>query len=283
MKLPFHADFSGKVAVVTGGTGVLCSRMAEAIAMAGAKVCVIARNQEKIDAFVHDMEAKGLCVIGISADVINREAMEKAKETIHEKLGTIDYLINGAGGSNPKGKTSRDQLTLEDYQDKSLTTFFNMKEEDFDYTFDINFKATLIPSQVFAEDMVGKEGCSIINFSSMNVPRPGGSLPAYGTGKAATTSLTYFMAGYFGKVGIRVNALNPGYYLTDFSYKVYHDENGNLNAKGQKVINHTPFGRFGNPDELLGTVFYLLDSNLSGFVTGAVIPVDGGFSSSLGV
>lgn len=283
MKLPFEIDLKNKVAVVTGGGGVLCSMFAEAIAKAGAKVAILDLREENAKAVAKTIEKDGGSAIGLKANVLEKASLEEAKNIINEKFGTVDILINGAGGNNPKGNTTNDYYDPKDEEIEGVKTFFDLDPDGISFVFNLNFLGTLLPTQVFARDLIGKKDAVIINISSMNAFTPLTRIPAYSGAKAAISNFTQWLAVHFSKVGIRVNAIAPGFFLTDQNRGLLIDENGNYTARSEKIISQTPMGRFGDKEELIGTLLWLLCPEASGFVDGVVIPVDGGFSAYSGV
>lgn len=283
MKLPFEIDLKNKVAVVTGGGGVLCSMFAEAIAKAGAKVAILDLREENAKAVAKTIEKDGGLAIGLKANVLEKASLDEAKKIINEKFGTVDILINGAGGNNPKGNTTNDYYDPKDEEIEGVKTFFDLDPDGISFVFNLNFLGTLLPTQVFARDLIGKKDAVIINISSMNAFTPLTRIPAYSGAKAAISNFTQWLAVHFSKVGIRVNAIAPGFFLTDQNRGLLIDENGNYTARSEKIISQTPMGRFGDKEELIGTLLWLLCPEASGFVDGVVIPVDGGFSAYSGV
>lgn len=283
MKLPFKIDLKDKVAVVTGGGGVLCSTFAEAVAAAGAKVAILDLNAEAAKAVADKIKSEGGAAIGVSANVLEKESLESAKKEINEKLGSVDILLNGAGGNNPKGSTTHDYFAPEDVLDDRVKTFFDLDPSGIEFVFNLNFIGTLLPTQVFAPDLIGKKDAVIVNVSSMNAFTPLTRIPAYSGAKAAVSNFTQWLAVHFSKVGIRVNAIAPGFFLTAQNRSLLLDENGNYTERSKKIISQTPMERFGEKEELIGTLLWLLSKEASGFVTGTVIPVDGGFSAYSGV
>ncbi|OKL41864.1 SDR family oxidoreductase [Pontibacter flavimaris] len=277
-------DLAGKVAVITGGGGVLCSTMAHALAAHGARIAVLDLKAEAAEAVAEAIRRQGGQAIGLAANVLQKESLQAAHEQITKELGPCDILINGAGGNHPKGTTSKNFLFPEDLnnQQEELKTFFDMDPEGIKFVFDLNFIGTLLPTQVFARDMVGKEGATIINISSMNAFRPLTKIPAYSGAKAAISNFTQWLAVHFSKAGIRVNALAPGFFLTEQNRTLLTTSDGQLTERGNTIISHTPMGRFGTPDDLTGTLLWLCGSG-SRFVTGVVVPIDGGFSAFSGV
>lgn len=283
MKLPFEIDLKNKVAVVTGGGGVLCSMFAEAIAKAGAKVAILDLREENAKAVAKTIEKDGGSAIGLKANVLEKASLDEAKKIINDKFGTVDILINGAGGNNPKGNTTNDYYDPKDEEIEGVKTFFDLDPDGISFVFNLNFLGTLLPTQVFARDLIGKKDAVIINISSMNAFTPLTRIPAYSGAKAAISNFTQWLAVHFSKVGIRVNAIAPGFFLTDQNRGLLIDENGNYTARSEKIISQTPMGRFGDKEELIGTLLWLLCPEASGFVDGVVIPVDGGFSAYSGV
>ncbi len=283
MNLPLNIDLKGKVAVVTGGGGVLCSSFAQAIAASGAKVAVLDLNEAAAKKVAEDIEKDGGIAMGIAANVLEKASLEEAKKIINNAYGRVDILINGAGGNNPKGTTTKDYFEESDLADNSIKTFFDLDPSGVEFVFNLNFLGTLIPTQVFAMDLKDSEDAVIINISSMNAFTPLTRIPAYSGAKAAVSNFTQWLAVHFSKVGIRVNAIAPGFFLTHQNHDLLIDEDGNYTARSQKILSQTPMGRFGAQEELLGTLLWLLEPKASGFVNGVVVPVDGGFSAYSGV
>ncbi len=285
MKLPFQIDLSNKVAVVTGGGGVLCSGFAKTLAACGAKVAVCDLRLDAAEAVAEEIRADGGTAIGVCANVLERESLEAAKKVITEKLGTCDILINGAGGNNPRGTTTKDYLEPSDLEEKveGVKTFFDLDPDGVEFVFNLNFLGALIPTQVFALDMAKKPGSVIINISSMNSFRPLTRIPAYSGAKAAVSNFTQWLAVHFAKVGIRVNAIAPGFFITNQNTSLLLNPDGSYTARSEKILAHTPMGKFGTPDDLTGTLLWLCDNDASGFVNGVVVPVDGGFAAYSGV
>ncbi|MGB4291320.1 MAG: SDR family oxidoreductase [Bacteroidales bacterium] len=272
-----------KIAVITGGAGVICSNMARALAAQGVKTVILDLNGEAARAIAEEIENEfKVSSLGLSANVLDRDSLVKAKKAINDKLGTIDILINGAGGNSPAATTKAERI--EGSENENLEdTFFGLKIEGFDRVFDLNFKGTLLPCLVFATDMVKKKSGVIINISSMNSYRPLTKIPAYSAAKAAINNFTQWLAVHFAKTGVRVNAIAPGFLLTNQNRFLLIDEKTNeLTPRGKKIIKGTPMERFCKPEELTGTLLFLV-SEMSSFITGVVIPVDGGFSAYSGV
>lgn len=282
-------DLSGKTAVVTGGGGVLCSGFSKTLAEAGAKVAVCDLRLEAAEKVAAEIRENGGEAMAVEMNVLDKASVESACAKILEKYGAVDILLNGAGGNNPKGTTTRDNLTPEEVEAldadgtiEGVKTFFDLDPEGISFVFNLNFLGTLIPTQVFARGMA-KTGGTIINVSSMNAFRPLTRIPAYSGAKAAVSNFTQWLAVHFAPVGIRVNAIAPGFFLTDQNRTLLTNPDGSLTARADKIITHTPMSRFGVPADLDGTLLWLADSNFSAFVDGVVIPVDGGFAAYSGV
>ncbi|MBJ2176230.1 SDR family oxidoreductase [Aureibaculum sp. A20] len=273
-----------KVIVLTGAGGVLCSTLAKALAKQGNKIAVLDLRIDAANKVANEINADGGIAIGIAANVLEKESLEAARKVVNEKLGTCDILINGAGGNHPLGTTSNPFLQEEDLLNKTegFKTFFELDPEGIKFVFDLNFIGTLLPTQVFAKDMVGKTGCSVLNISSMNAFTPLTKIPAYSGAKAAVSNFTQWLAVHFSKVGIRVNALAPGFFLTDQNRTLLTETDGSLTQRGQQIIDQTPMGRYGEPEDLVGTTLWLCGEG-SKFVTGVVVPIDGGFAAYSGV
>jgi len=278
-----ETNLNNKVAVITGAGGVICSSMAKSLAAMGVKTALIDINTEAVEKLAQEIELQyNITSIGVGASVLDKESLRSAKEVINSKLGSIDYLINGAGGNSPLATSAVEQMVDTDMENLD-ETFFGMKMEGFDKVFDLNFKGTLLPTMVFAMDMIEKKEGSIVNVSSMNSYRPLTRIAAYSAAKAAVNNFTQWLAVHFSKMGVRVNAIAPGFLLTNQNRFLLTDEaSGEPTPRGVKIINNTPMERYGTPEELQGTLLYLL-SDWSAFVTGVVIPVDGGFSAYSGV
>lgn len=280
---PKFEELKNKVVVVTGGGGVLCSTMAEALAGQGAKLAILDLNLEAAQEVASQITAQGGTAVGFKANVLDKESLQTAHKDINEQLGPCDILINGAGGNHPKGTTSKTHLLNEDLEGlDDLKSFFDLDYDSVQFVFNLNFLGTLLPTQIFARDMIGRKGCTVINISSMNAFRPLTKIPAYSGAKAAVSNFTQWLAVHFSKVEIRVNALAPGFFLTEQNRTLLTNEKGELTERGNIIIDHTPMGRFGEPEDLTGTLLWLC-SDGSKFVTGIVVPIDGGFSSFSGV
>jgi len=276
-------NLKDKVAVITGGAGIICSTLARSLASHGVKTVILDLNREAAADVATQIEKEfKVLSLGVSASVLDKASLEDAKKIINEKFGLIDILVNGAGGNSPAATTRVEKM--EGTLDENLEdTFFGLQTEGFDKVFDLNFKGTLIPSMVFATDLIKKKSGVIINMSSMNSYRPLTKIAAYSAAKAAVNNFTQWLAVHFSKTGVRVNAIAPGFLLTNQNKFLLIDERtGGLTPRGKKIINGTPMERYCLPEELTGTLIYLV-SDMSKFVTGIVIPVDGGFSAYSGV
>jgi NAD(P)-dependent dehydrogenase (short-subunit alcohol dehydrogenase family) len=273
----------GRVAAITGGGGVLCARMAEALAAAGAAVAVLDLRADAAEAVAGRLRAAGAKAVGVACNVLDRPAIEAAARTIEEKLGAPDLLVNGAGGNHPKGTTAREFLEAADLDLADGGSFFDLDPKGIEFVFHLNVLGTVLPSQVFARAMARAGRGGVINISSMNAFRPLTKIPAYSGAKAAVSNFTQWLAVHLARVGIRVNAIAPGFFVTDQNRALLVAPDGGCTPRGRTILAHTPAGRFGTPDDLTGTLLWLADDRASGFVTGAVIPVDGGFSAFSGV
>ncbi len=272
-----------KTVVITGGGGVLCGAFAKAMAEEGAKVAILDLKKEAADKVADEINAAGGTAKGYAANVLSKEALEEVHAQIIADFGKCDILINGAGGNNPKGTTTNEYFKKEDILDESVVSFFDLDPSGIEFVFNLNFLGTLLPTQVFAKDMIDGEGGSIINVSSMNAFTPLTKIPAYSGAKAAVSNFTQWLAVHFANANIRVNAIAPGFFVTAQNKALLFDEAGNPTARTAKILAATPMNRFGKPEELLGTLKWLVDDNASGFVTGVVVPVDGGFNAYSGV
>lgn len=283
MKLPFNIDLKDKVCVVTGGAGILCGAMVDALAECGAKVAILSLGQESCDKKANEVKSKGGTAIGIDCNVLDKESLKRAHEIILREFGPCDILINGAGGNHPKGQTTKEYLFPEDIDNNELQTFFDLDQKGVEFVFNLNFLGTLLPSQEFSKDMINKKGATIINISSMNAFTPLTKIPAYSGAKAAVSNFTQWLAVHMSKVGIRVNAIAPGFFVTAQNEKLLFNEDGTPTERTAKILAATPMDRFGEAEELIGTLLYLVCEDASSFVNGVVIPVDGAFSAYSGV
>ncbi len=277
------ANLKDKVCVLTGGGGVLGSSLSKGMAEQGAKIAILDLHLEKAESAAKRIaEETGSKVIGVSANVLDRESIEKAAKVISAELGPADILVNAAGGNSPDA-TTQAEFIEESVLDNLDSTFLGLKLEGFEKVFDLNFMGTLLPTMVFTREMISRKKGSVVNISSMNSFRPLTKIPAYSAAKAAVNNFTQWLAVHYAKVGVRVNAIAPGFFLTkQNSFLLVDQESGELTPRGEKIISSTPTGAFGKPDDLVGALLYL-SSDMAGFVTGIVVPVDGGFSAYSGV
>ena len=288
MKVPFNINLSGKTAIVTGGSGTLCSAMAYGLAVCGAKVAIIGRNKEKLASVSEkltkdalDEYNKNVTVKGYSCNVINKDELTAAYETIKNELGNCDILINGAGGNQPGAITSIEMLKKD--KEDSDYSFWNLDEDRIRDVMDLNYMGTLLPIQVFTKDMVEKRSGSIINIASVTSILPLTKVMAYGNAKSAILNLTQWLAVHFGESGIRCNAIAPGFYAAEQNHDLLFNADGSYTDRARKIIVGTPMGRFGNPEELIGAALFLASDETASFVNGIVLPVDGGYSAYSGV
>ncbi len=285
MSVPFKVDLAGKVAVVTGGGGILCSVMAEALAECGAKVAILDLRKEAADQVAAAIKAKGGAAMGVACNVLERASIETAEKEVRAAYGPCDILINGAGGNNPKGTTSNEQMSKADLTNTNpdIKTFFDLDPKGIEFVFNLNFLGSLLPTQVFSRAMAENGRGVIINISSMNAFKPLTKIPAYSAAKAAVSNFTQWLAVHMAPMGIRVNAIAPGFFLTDQNRALLTTPDGGLTPRSHKILNHTPMAKFGEPADLLGALLWLTSDKAAGFVTGTVIPIDGGFSAYSGV
>lgn len=275
-------NLDGMVAVITGAGGVLCSCFAKALADSGAAIALLDINLDAASKVSDEINANGGKSIAVAADCLSKDSLLSARTEVTARLGKCTLLINGAGGNNPKASTSHEILEDGVIENENETSFFDLDSAAFGRVFDLNVRAAVITTQVFAEDMT-KTGGSIINISSMNAFRPLTKIPAYSSAKAAVSNFTQWLAVYLAPAKIRVNAIAPGFFITNQNYSLLIDEDGKYKPRADKIISHTPQKRFGDPEDLLGTLLWLASDEASGFVTGTIIPVDGGFSAYSGV
>lgn len=279
MMIPIHTNLSERVAVVTGGSGVLCAEMCRELARQGAKIAIINRTIEKGEEVVKLIQEEGGVAHAYSADVLDKSSLKNAKNDIIEEFGKVDILINGAGGNDSDAITASETYG-EDIEGK---TFFDLEEEGFSKVFATNFTGTFLASQVFGKELLKQESPVIINMSSMSAYSPMTKVPAYSAAKAGINNFTMWMATHFANTGLRINAIAPGFFLTKQNEDLLLNQDGSLTARSNKIIANTPIKRFGEPSELLGTLLWLIDESYSGFITGITVPVDGGFSAFSGV
>lgn len=283
MKKISFDDLNGKVCVITGGAGVIGVSIGKALASVGTKIAIVDLNEELARQVAAEIATEyQTIIIGVKADVLEKESLVQAKAVINEKLGPIDLLINGAGGNSPEATTQVEQMEEENIGNLE-STFYGLPMEGFDKVFALNFKGTILPSMVFTLDMLEKKSGVVLNISSMNAFHPLTKIPAYSAAKASINNFTEWLAVHLAKMGIRVNAVAPGFFITKQNrFLVIDEKTGGYSARGNKIVTNTPMGKFGDPDDLQGAVLYLL-SDISSFVTGIVIPVDGGFNAYSGV
>ena len=283
MILPFTPDYSGKVAVVTGGAGVLCKEFCKALALCGAKVAILNRTLSKAEDVAEEIRAKGGEASGFQVNVVDKESVKAAHEAVIAKYGKCDILINGAGGNHPAATADDEYFSMDTLRDENKKSFFDLTEDGFTNVFSLNIMGTLIPTQEFALDMVEQSSGCILNISSMNAFTPLTKIPAYSAAKSGVSNFTQWLAVHFAKTGIRVNAIAPGFFSTAQNAKLLWNEDGTPTARTGKIINATPMGRFGESEELIGAMLFLTDDKSAGFITGVILPVDGGFSAYSGV
>ena len=277
-----NTDHTGKVAVVTGAGGVLCSAFAAVLARAGAKVALLDLNYDAAKAYADEITAEGGIAKAYSCNVLDKDICYSVADQVLADLGPCDILVNGAGGNNPKATTDKEYFELGDI-DADTKSFFDLEASGVGFVFNLNFLGTLIPTQAFARQMVGREGCNIINISSMNAYTPLTKIPAYSGAKAAISNFTQWLAVHFSKVGTRVNAIAPGFFSTKQNAKLLWNDDGTPTARTGKILAATPMGRFGESNELEGGLLFLLNNEAASFITGVVLPIDGGFSAYSGV
>ena len=276
-------DLSGKVCVITGGAGVIGQSLVKAMASVNVKIAIVDINKEIADKVAAEISTEsGSKIIGVEANVLDKDSLEKAKTVINEKLGEIDILINGAGGNHPSATTKLEQIEEKDL-DKLEDTFYGLELDGFDKVFALNFKGTVLPSMVFTKDMLKHKKGVILNISSMNSYKPLTKIPAYSAAKASINNFTEWLSVHFAKIGIRVNAIAPGFFITNQNrFLVLDEKTGGYSPRGSKIVNNTPMGKFGETEDLQGATLFLI-SDISSFITGIVLPVDGGYSAFGGV
>lgn len=277
-----NTDLTGKVAVVTGAGGVLCSAFSKTLARAGARVALLDLNYDSAKQYADEIIAEGGVAKAYKCNVLEKENCFAVADEVEKDFGPCDILVNGAGGNNPKATTDKEYFELGDI-DADTKSFFDLESDGVGFVFNLNFLGTLIPTQAFARQMVGREGCNILNISSMNAYTPLTKIPAYSGAKAAISNFTQWLAVHFSKVGIRVNAIAPGFFSTKQNARLLFNDDGTPTARTGKILAATPMGRFGESNELDGGLLFLLNNEAAGFITGVVLPIDGGFSAYSGV
>ncbi len=277
MKLPFKVDLHDKIVAITGAGGVICGEFSRALAACGAKVALLDINFDAVKAGADEI---GENAVAVRCDCLNKQSIVAAKKTVEKAFGKVNFLINGAGGNNPRATTDNETTAAE--PDRAVKTFFKLEESGIKFVFDLNIMTAFLVTQVFAEDMV-QTGGNILNISSMNAYRPLTKIPAYSAAKAGVSNFTQWLAVHFAPAGIRVNAIAPGFFVTNQNRALLYNEDGTPTARTGKILAATPMKKFGEISDLLGALLWLADDGASGFVTGAVIPVDGGFSAYSGV
>lgn len=278
-----NTDLTGKVAVVTGAGGVLCSRFAKVLARAGAKVALLDINLEAAEQYAEDIRQEGGCAAAFACNVLEKASCEQTAEQVRAELGPCDILLNGAGGNNPRATTDKEYFEPGDLE-SDTKSFFDLEESGIQFVFDLNILGVMLPTQAFAKQMVGRDGCNILNISSMNAFTPLTKIPAYSGAKSAVSNFTQWLAVHFSKVGIRVNAIAPGFFATQQNRSLLFNEDGSPTPRTGKILAATPMGRFGDSEkELEGAVLFLLNNDAASFITGVTLPIDGGFSAYSGV
>jgi NAD(P)-dependent dehydrogenase (short-subunit alcohol dehydrogenase family) len=280
INLPLNIDFSGKTVVVTGAGGLICGAMARAFAQSGAKVAALDLNEEAVKKLADELKAEGFICEGFKANVLETEALEEVHEQIKATLGECDILVNGAGGNNPRATTDNEYHHEAKEGGKS---FFDLDASGVDFVFKLNFQGTLIPTQVFAKDMVNKKSGCILNVSSMNAYTPLTKIPAYSAAKAGISNFTQWLATHFAGTGIRCNAIAPGFLVSAQNKALLYNEDGTPTARSAKILKGTPMDRFVDADELLGGTLFLCDERSASAITGVVLPIDCGFAAYSGV
>ena len=280
INLPLNIDYSGKVVVITGAGGLICGAMARAFAQSGAKVAALDLNEEAVKALADELKAEGFICEGYKANVLDPEMLEEVHKAVVTDLGKCDILVNGAGGNNPRATTDNE------YQHEAKEggkSFFDLDPSGVDFVFKLNFQGTLLPTQVFAKDLVEKKSGAILNISSMNAYTPLTKIPAYSAAKAGISNFTQWLATHFAGTGIRCNAIAPGFLVSAQNYRLLFNEDGTPTARSAKILNGTPTGRYVDASELLGATLFLCDDRAASAITGVVLPIDCGFAAYSGV
>ena len=283
MNLPLNIDFTDKVVVITGAGGVICSTMARAFAQAGAKVAALNRSGDKVKKLAEELKAEGYICEGYTANVLDKEMLEQVHQQVLKDLGPCDILINGAGGNDPSATADDEYFSMETLLDPDKKSFFDLKGEAFSKVFSLNILGVVLPTQAFVRDMVERGSGCILNISSMNAFTPLTKIPAYSAAKSGVSNFTEWLAVHFAKSGIRCNAIAPGFFVGKQNHSLLFHPDGSPTERTKKILAATPMGRFGNVDELIGAMLFLCDDRCSGFISGVVIPVDGGFQAFGGV
>ncbi|MCK3658324.1 D-mannonate oxidoreductase [Pasteurellaceae bacterium Pebbles2] len=281
MTIAKNHNFKDKVVVITGAGGVLCAYFAKEIAKTGAKVALLDINLEAAQKYADEITQAGYIGKAYQTNVLDIDSIKATRDAIATDFGTCDILINGAGGNNPKATTDNEFHTFDLPTDTK--SFFELDKSGIEFVFNLNYLGTLLPTQVFAKDMIGKKGANIINISSMNAYTPLTKIPAYSGAKAAISNFTQWLAVYFSKVGIRCNAIAPGFLVSNQNRGLLFDADGNPTPRAHKILTNTPMGRFGEANELMGGILFLMDEEYASFINGVVLPIDGGFSAYGGV
>ncbi len=276
MKLPFKVDLQDKIVAITGAAGVICSEFARALAQCGARVALLDINYDGAKAVADEIGDRAFAV---KCNCLDKEDIKKAKEAVRAKFGKVNFLINGAGGNNPRATTDNEYMFPDS---DGVKNFFALEESGLKFVFDINITSAFLVTQVFAEDMV-EDGGNIINISSMNAFRPLTKIPAYSAAKAGISNFTQWLSVHFAPCRIRCNAIAPGFFVTNQNRALLFNPDGTPTARTGKILGATPMKKFGEISDLIGCLLWLADDGASGFVTGTVIPVDGGFSAYSGV
>ena len=280
IQMPLNIDYSDKVVVVTGAGGLICGAMVRAFAQSGAKVAALDLNEESVIRLAAELTAEGFICKGYRANVLDGELLERVHQQVLADLGACDILVNGAGGNNPRATTDNEYQHMIKEGDKS---FFDLSADGVDFVFKLNFQGTLIPTQVFAKDMVEKRSGCILNISSMNAYTPLTKIPAYSAAKAGISNFTKWLATHFAGTGIRCNAIAPGFLISAQNYSLLFNEDGTPTARSGKILSGTPMNRYLDASELLGAALFLCDDRAASAITGVVLPIDGGFSAYSGV
>lgn len=280
MNLPLNIDYRGKVVVVTGAGGLICGAMARAFAQSGAKVAALDLNEEAVKKLADELKAEGYICEGYKANVLDSAALEEVHQAVLKDLGPCDILVNGAGGNNPRATTDNEYQHTAKEGGKS---FFDLDSAGVDFVFKLNFQGTLLPTQAFAKDMVGRKSGCILNISSMNAYTPLTKIPAYSAAKAGISNFTQWLATHFAGTGIRCNAIAPGFLVSAQNKALLYNEDGTPTARSEKILKGTPMDRFVDADELIGATLFLCDEKAASAITGVVLPIDCGFAAYSGV